>query len=108
MAFVIKYADNIWKGFATAGAIILTGMVAPLLHLGAPPTLKLLMGTVLVIAALFMYALPPAKRARASSPAGKDRDGDLDPKGLEKGLLAPRAAPAAARASAHALQRSNA
>ena len=34
MAAVIKFADNIWKGFATAGAIVVTGMLAPELGLG--------------------------------------------------------------------------
>ena len=38
VAVVIKYADNIWKGFATAGAVVLTGALAPLLGLGPPPT----------------------------------------------------------------------
>ena len=42
VAAVIKYADNIWKGFATAGAIVLTGLLAPLLDLGPSPSVLLL------------------------------------------------------------------
>jgi UDP-sugar transporter A1/2/3 len=59
VALVIKHADNIWKGFATAGAIILTGAIAPTLGLGPPPSGASVLGTVLVVAALFMYATPP-------------------------------------------------
>ena len=65
VAIVIKYADNIWKGFATAGAIILTGAIAPILDLGPPPSLCALLGTALVVASVFMYAMPPRTVPRA-------------------------------------------
>ena len=61
VAAVIKFADNIWKGFATAGAIVLTGCLAPLLDLGPPPSLMLLGGASLVIAALILYAVPASR-----------------------------------------------
>ena len=54
VAVVIKYADNIWKGFATAGAIVLTGIVAPLLDLGPAPSLLLLAGGALVIFSILL------------------------------------------------------
>lgn len=58
MAAVIKFADNIWKGFATAGAIVVTGMLAPELGLGPPPSAMLVIGAALVIASIFLYANP--------------------------------------------------
>lgn len=62
VAAVIKYADNIWKGFATAGAIVLTGAIAPMLDLGPPPTLMLVMGASLVVASLLLYAMPASRQ----------------------------------------------
>ena len=58
----MKYADNILKGVATAGAIILTGVLAPLLGLSPEPGAMLLVGGVLVISSVFMYANAPARR----------------------------------------------
>ena len=72
VAIVIKYADNIWKGFATAGAIVATGAVAPLLDLGPSPNALLIAGTTLVIISLFMYALPP--RAPRPQPGTRLRE----------------------------------
>ena len=72
VAIVIKYADNIWKGFATAGAIVATGAVAPLLDLGPSPNALLIAGTTLVIISLFMYALPP--RAPRPQPGSRLRE----------------------------------
>ena len=66
VAVVIKYADNIWKGFATAGAIVLTGGLAPFFDLGPPPTALLVAGAVLVIVALLLYAAPPGGGMRVS------------------------------------------
>lgn len=68
VAAVIKYADNIWKGFATAGAIVLTGLLAPVLDLGPPPTTLLLVGAMLVIGSIFLYATPPKAPKASTSP----------------------------------------
>ena len=59
VAAVIKYADNIWKGFATAGAIVLTGILSPMLGLGPPPKVLLLVGGCFVVFALILYASKP-------------------------------------------------
>ena len=64
VAAVIKYADNIWKGFATAGAIVLTGIIAPLLDLGPAPSIMLLGGAALVIGSILLYAVPADKWRR--------------------------------------------
>ena len=72
VAIVIKYADNIFKGFATAGALVATGAVAPLLDLGPSPNALLIAGTTLVIISLFMYALPP--RAPRPQPGTRLRE----------------------------------
>lgn len=71
VAIVIKYTDNIWKGFATAGAIVLTGAVAPVLDLGRPPSLMLLVGAVVVIVSLFLYAMPTASPTAMMMHGGK-------------------------------------
>ena len=68
VAAVIKYADNIWKGFATAGAIVLTGLLAPLLDLGPSPSVLLLGGASLVIGSIMLYALPPTSAMARSWP----------------------------------------
>lgn len=64
VAVVIKYADNIWKGFATAGAIVVTGVFAPILGLGPAVTLTMLSGSMLVVVALIIYAKLPGSRRR--------------------------------------------
>ena len=64
VAVVIKYADNIWKGFATAGAIVLTGSLAPLLSLGPPLNLAAVAGSLCVIGSLILYqSTPPGRHA---------------------------------------------
>jgi len=64
VAVVIKYADNIWKGFATAGAIILTGTLAPALGLGPPPNRLLVVGTGCVVGSLVLYSSAPLARPK--------------------------------------------
>lgn len=68
VAVVMKYADNILKGFATAGAIILTGVLAPILGLSPAPSVMLLLGAVLVISSLFLYAGTPAQKVNKVAP----------------------------------------
>ena len=68
---VMKYADNILKGFATAGAIILTGLLAPPLGLSPAPSLLLLLGGVLVILSLVLYTASVAPPTGALLPQRK-------------------------------------
>ncbi|CAF1112791.1 unnamed protein product, partial [Didymodactylos carnosus] len=55
IAAVIKYADNIVKGFATSLSIILSSVVSYFLLHDFQPSLFFYLGTTLVIAATFLY-----------------------------------------------------
>ena len=61
VALVIKYADNILKGFATSVAIVLSGVFSFLL-LDFVPSFAFLGGAALVIVAVYMYAMPDKER----------------------------------------------
>jgi len=65
VAMVVKYADNILKGFATSLAIILSCVVSIYLfdfHL----TLQFSLGTLLVIGSVFLYSYAPPKSTASS------------------------------------------
>ncbi|CAF3345558.1 unnamed protein product [Rotaria sp. Silwood1] len=55
IAAVIKYADNIIKGFATSLSIILSSVVSYFVLNDFAPSLFFFMGAILVIAATFLY-----------------------------------------------------
>uniref|UniRef100_G3PFY1 Solute carrier family 35 member A3a n=1 Tax=Gasterosteus aculeatus aculeatus TaxID=481459 RepID=G3PFY1_GASAC len=55
IAAVIKYADNILKGFATSLSIILSTLISYFLLQDFNPTGVFFMGAILVIAATFLY-----------------------------------------------------
>uniref|UniRef100_A0A8C6SWS9 Solute carrier family 35 member A3b n=1 Tax=Neogobius melanostomus TaxID=47308 RepID=A0A8C6SWS9_9GOBI len=55
VAVVIKYADNILKGFATSLSIILSTLISYFLLVDFNPTSAFFGGAVLVIAATFLY-----------------------------------------------------
>lgn len=56
VALVLKYADNILKGFATTGAILLSGVLSVYLF-GVIPTTFFVGGVVTVIAAVLLYGM---------------------------------------------------
>uniref|UniRef100_A0A3Q2PR65 Solute carrier family 35 member A3b n=2 Tax=Fundulus heteroclitus TaxID=8078 RepID=A0A3Q2PR65_FUNHE len=56
VAVVIKYADNILKGFATSVSIILSTLISYFLLNDFNPTSLFFLGAVLVIAATFLYS----------------------------------------------------
>ncbi|KAM3865821.1 solute carrier family 35 member A3b [Diretmus argenteus] len=56
IAAVIKYADNILKGFATSISIIMSTLISYFLLEDFNPTSVFFMGAVLVIAATFLYS----------------------------------------------------
>eukprot|EP01137_Pigoraptor_chileana_P011603 Opistho-2@62723 len=59
VAIVVKYADNILKGFATSVSIILSSVVSMALF-GFRPTLQWMGGAGLVLTATYLYSKPDA------------------------------------------------
>ncbi len=59
VAVVMRYADNILKGFATSVSIILATAISAFLF-GVPISALFLMGTTLVISAVYIYGKYPA------------------------------------------------
>ena len=66
VAVVIKYADNILKGFACSLAIIITCFVSVLLF-GFQLSLQFIVGATFVILSIFMYGYQPPKPAKKDS-----------------------------------------
>lgn len=62
VAMVIKYADNILKGFATSLSIILS-TVASIFIFNFMPTIYFLFGSILVFSATYLYSMPDAPKA---------------------------------------------
>ena len=58
MAAVIKYADNILKGFATAVTIVLSSLISYFFLNDFSPTSLFVIGTVMVIFATILYSVP--------------------------------------------------
>lgn len=61
VAVVIKYADNILKGFATSLSIIMSTLISYFLLKDFTPTGLFFIGAVLVIAATFFYGYKPGQ-----------------------------------------------
>ncbi|KAG0320531.1 hypothetical protein BGZ99_004445 [Dissophora globulifera] len=59
VAIVVKYADNILKGFATSLSIIVSGMIS-VYFFDFEPSLQFQLGTLVVILATFLYGRPDA------------------------------------------------
>ncbi|KAK7082777.1 hypothetical protein SK128_016491 [Halocaridina rubra] len=60
VAMVVKYADNILKGFATSLAIVLS-TIASVFMFGFVITFQFAIGTALVIGSIFLYSHEPKK-----------------------------------------------
>lgn len=63
VAVVVKYADNILKGFATSLAIVLS-CLASIILFSFQLTLQFTMGTILVIVSVFLYGYDPTKNSK--------------------------------------------
>ncbi|KAG0040541.1 hypothetical protein BGZ83_002501, partial [Gryganskiella cystojenkinii] len=59
VAVVVKYADNILKGFATSLSIIISGMIS-VYFFDFEPSIQFQLGTLVVILATFLYGRPDA------------------------------------------------
>ena len=112
VAVVVKYADNILKGFATAISIVVCGVSSSWLF-GFVPSPLFFIGSVVVIAATMLYSMPdgtPAAAAAAPVPAchplanhkGDDEDA-VAPDVVARAAAAPL--PVAASASEEASRR---
>lgn len=62
VAVVVKYADNILKGFATSLAIIIT-CVASIFLFGFVLSVQFVIGAGLVIASIFLYGFTPKQKS---------------------------------------------
>lgn len=61
VAVVVKYADNILKGFATSVAIVIS-CVASMYIFDFHLTIQFALGTILVITSIFLYGYVPKKK----------------------------------------------
>ncbi|EDQ85857.1 uncharacterized protein MONBRDRAFT_34027 [Monosiga brevicollis MX1] len=66
IAAVIKYADNILKGFANSISIILTGLISFIMLADFQLTFMFAIGAFLVMGATFLYGHTPAPAASAT------------------------------------------
>jgi len=73
VAVVVKYADNILKGFATSLAIIIS-CVASIYIFDFNLTLQFSFGAGLVIASIFLYGYDPGRSAPKSTMQGPGGD----------------------------------
>lgn len=73
VAVVVKYADNILKGFATSLAIVVSCLASMILF-SFQLTLQFTMGTILVIASVFLYGYDPNKGNKSVKKNSNIRD----------------------------------
>lgn len=85
VAMVVKYADNILKGFATSLAIIIS-CVASVFIFGFSVTIQFAIGAGLVIGSIFLYGYTPKQKptAKISNPNLNDIDAERELAPLEK------------------------
>jgi len=67
VAAVVKYADNILKGFATSVSIVVSSLVSFYFLGDFEPTSLFFLGTCGVLAATFLYSLPETKTVHPAS-----------------------------------------
>ncbi|KAF9959881.1 hypothetical protein BGZ72_008533 [Mortierella alpina] len=70
VAIVVKYADNILKGFATSLSIIISGMIS-VYFFDFEPSFQFQLGTLVVILSTFLYGRPDAPIPRFIRPQKK-------------------------------------
>lgn len=80
VAMVVKYADNILKGFATSLAIIIS-CVASIFIFGFSVTLQFTAGAGLVIGSIFLYGYTPKQKPTSKAPSNpslNQNDNDVE------------------------------
>lgn len=75
VAVVVKYADNILKGFATSLAIVLS-CVASIFLFDFHLTFKFGVGAGIVMLAVYLYSLPPREET-STLPSSKQQSSEL-------------------------------
>ena len=65
VALVVKYADNILKGFATSVAVVLNTCLS-VMFFGAPFSLSFCLGAALVLLSVFDYSSPNSQTSKAT------------------------------------------
>lgn len=70
VAMVVKYADNILKGFATSLAIVVS-CIASVIFFEFQVTTQFCFGTSVVIASIFLYGYQPTPKGKPSSMIAK-------------------------------------
>ena len=79
VAVVVKYADNILKGFATSFSIIVSTVMSIYLF-SFHVDLLFTVGAGLVIGAVYMYSLPKAPGGHSSSPSSASSSSSVLPR----------------------------
>lgn len=81
VAMVVKYADNILKGFATSASIVISCIVASVAfqHTQSESELNglFVVGAAVVCASAFLYGYSPASQTSTSGMTSKDSEGNL-------------------------------
>ena len=72
VAVVVKYADNVLKGFAASFSIITSCVLCDLFY-DFKPTLLFLAGAVLVNASMYIYSYTPRQKAKEDVAVADDR-----------------------------------
>lgn len=89
VAVVVKYADNILKGFATSLAIIIS-CVASIYLFAFQLTMMFTLGAALVICSIFLYGYQPDKGGKAAGSTGRRNSGSNRPPAADEEKLLPR------------------
>ncbi|CAM9220492.1 unnamed protein product [Ectocarpus fasciculatus] len=80
VAMVVKYADNVIKGFATSVSIVLTALISFFLF-GFEISFMFVIGAYFVLHSTFMYSQKPPNASNSSSSSSSAADGGAAAKG---------------------------
>ena len=69
VAVVVKYADNVLKGFATSISIILSAVISAMYFNDVNVNTAFLVGSLVVLASVYLYGYVPP---RITTPSGEE------------------------------------